>query len=319
MRLSQIFIFLLVFAPGARAEAGQAQRVPRIGYISESNPAAFRQGLKDLGYVEGKNIVIEYRNAAGRIDRIPKIVAELVNLNVDVLVVSNFLALRRAKEASRTIPIVMLSVVDPVASGIVNSLARPGGNITGIAGVDRDIYRKRLELFEEVVPKIARLGVLWNTVTESATLGFRAYETAARALKIQVLSLGLQGPHANLEGAFQSVAAARGDALITVRNPLTQHYAKPIANLAIKNRLPSMFEASEFVQAGGLLSYTTDDAARFRRAAYYVDKILKGAKPADLPVEQPTKYELAVNLKTAKEIGIAIPQSLLRRADKVIK
>jgi len=314
-----MLIILLVFALNARAEAPQAQRIPRIGYISESNPGAFRQGLKDLGYVEGKNIVIEYRRAAGRIDRIPKIVAELVNLNVDVLVVSNFLALRRAKEATRTIPIVMLSVVDPVASGIIDSLAHPGGNITGIAGVDRDIYRRRLELFEEVVPKISRLGVLWNTVTESATLGFRAYEIAARALKIQVLSLGLQGPHANIVGAFQSMAAAGGDAFITVRNPLTQHYAKQIANLAIKNRLPSMFEASEFVQAGGLMSYTASDAARFRRAAYYVDRILKGAKPASLPVEQPTKYELVVNLNTAKEIDLTVPQSLLRRADKVIK
>ena len=317
--LFQLTLWALLFALCVSAEAQPSKRVPRIGYISESNPGAFRQGLKDLGYVEGKNILVEYRRAEGRIDRIPSLVAELVKLKVDVLVVSNFLAIRRAKEATKTIPIVMLSVVDPVASGIVDSLMRPGGNITGIARFDREEDRKRLELFKQVIPTISRAGVFWNTETESATLGFKAYETAARALKIQLLSLGLYGPNVDLVGRFQSVAQGRADALITVRNPVTQHYAKQIANLAIKNRLPSMFEASDFVEAGGLMSYTTSDAERFRRAAFYVDKILKGAKPADLPVEQPTKFELVINLKTAKQIGVTIPQSVLLRADKVIK
>ena len=315
-----LILSTLLFALCVSAEAQQQpKRVPRIGYISESNPGAFRQGLKDLGYIEGKNILVEYRSAGGKIDRIPGLVAELVQLKVDVLVVSNFLAIRRAKQATKTIPIVMISVVDPVASGIVHSLARPGGNITGIARLDRESDRKRLELFKEVAPTISRAGVFWSTETESATLGFKAYETAARALKIQLLSLGLYGPNVDLVGRFQSVAQGRADALITVRNPVTQHYAKQIANLAIKNRLPSMFEASDFVEAGGLMSYTTSDAERFRRAAFYVDKILKGAKPADLPVEQPTKFELVINLKTAKQIGLTIPPNVLARAYKVIK
>ena len=310
----------LLLALTVTAEAQQQPaKLPRIGYISESNPAAFRQGLKDLGYVEGKNILVEYRSAEGKIDRISSLVAELVKLKVDVIVVSNFLALRRAKQATKTIPIVMLSVVDPVESGIVHSLARPGGNITGIATLDREVNRKRLELLKQMVPTISRAGVFWNTETESATLGFKAYETAARALKIQLLSLGLQGPDVDLEGRFQSAIKGRADALITVRNPVTQHYAKRIANLAIKDRLPSMFEGSDFVQAGGLMSYTASDAERFRRAAFYVDKILKGAKPADLPVEQPTKFELVINLKTAKQIGLTIPPNVLARADKVIK
>jgi len=312
------FLCPLLFAFGVRVEAQQS-KVPRIGYISESNPEAFRQGLKDLGYIEGKNILVEYRRAEGKIDRISSLVAELVQLKVDVIVVSNFLALRRAKQATKTIPIVMLSVVDPVESGIVDSLARPGGNITGIATLDREVDRKRLELLKQMVPTISRAGVFWNTETESATLGFKAYETAARALKIQLLSLGLQGPDVDLEGRFQSAIKGRADALITVRNPVTQYYAKRIANLAIKDRLPSMFEGSDFVQAGGLMSYTASDAERFRRAAFYVDKILKGAKPADLPVEQPTKFELVINLKTAKQIGLTIPPNVLARADKVIK
>ena len=318
-KITAFVIASLFFAFCFSAEAQQSKKIPRIGYMSESNPAAFRQGLKDLGYIEGKNILVEYRSAQGKINQIPSIVAELVKLKVDVLVVSNFLALRRAKQATKTIPIVMLSIVDPVESGIVDSLDRPGGNITGIATLDREVDRERLELLKQMVPTISRAGVFWNTETESATLGFKAYEIAARALKIQLLSLGLQGPDIDLEGRFQSAIKGRADALITVRNPVTQHYAKQIANLAIKDRLPSMFEGSDFVQAGGLMSYTTNDAERFRRAAFYVDKILKGAKPADLPVEQPTKFELAINLKTAKLIGLTIQPSLLARADRIIK
>jgi putative tryptophan/tyrosine transport system substrate-binding protein len=204
MWLSRLLVVLVVFALSGPAEAQQPKKVPRIGYMSESNPAAFRQGLKDLGYIEGKNILIEYRSAQGRINRISSLVAELVQLKVDVLVVSNFLALRRAKQATKTIPIVMLSAVDPVDSGIVDSLARPAGNITGIATLDREVDRKRFELLEQMVPTISRAGVFWNTETEAATLDFRAYQSAARALKIQLLSLGLQGPDIDLEGRFQS-------------------------------------------------------------------------------------------------------------------
>jgi putative tryptophan/tyrosine transport system substrate-binding protein len=319
MWLSRLLVVLVVFALSGPAEAQQPKKVPRIGYMSESNPAAFRQGLKDLGYIEGKNILIEYRSAQGRINRISSLVAELVQLKVDVLVVSNFLALRRAKQATKTIPIVMLSAVDPVDSGIVDSLARPAGNITGIATLDREVDRKRFELLEQMVPTISRAGVFWNTETEAATLDFRAYQSAARALKIQLLSLGLQGPDIDLEGRFQSAIWGHADALVTVRNPVTQHYAKQIANLAIKDRLPSMFEGIDFVEAGGLMSYTTNDGERFKLAAYYVDKILKGSKPADLPIEQPTKFEFVINLKTAKEIGLTIPPNVLARADKVIR
>ena len=319
MWLSRLLVVLVVFALSGPAETQQPKKVPRIGYMSESNPAAFRQGLKDLGYIEGKNILIEYRSAQGRINRISSLVAELVQLKVDVLVVSNFLALRRAKQATKTIPIVMLSAVDPVDSGIVDSLARPAGNITGIATLDREVDRKRFELLEQMVPTISRAGVFWNTETVAATLDFRAYQSASRALKIQLLSLGLQGPDIDLEGRFQSAIWGHADALVTVRNPVTQHYAKQIANLAIKDRLPSMFEGIDFVEAGGLMSYTTNDGERFKLAAYYVDKILKGSKPADLPIEQPTKFEFVINLKTAKEIGLTIPSNVLARADKVIR
>ncbi len=322
-------IFVTLAACGEMAEAQQPKKVPRIGYMSgeggggpstpSPNLEAFRQGLRDLAYIEGKNILVEYRHAEGKVDRIPSLVAELVQLKVDVLVLPNFLAIRTAKEATRTIPIVMLTSVDPVATGIVDSLAHPGGNITGISRLNRELSGKRLELLKEVVPTISRVGVFWNTETESATLGFKEYEAAARALKIQLLSLGLRGPNLDLEGTFQAAAKGRANALITVRNPVTQHYAKQIADLAIKNQLPSMYEGSDSVEAGGLVSYTANDAENFRRAAYYVDRILKGAKPADLPVEQPMKFELVMNLKTAKQIGVTIPPNVLARADKVIK
>jgi putative tryptophan/tyrosine transport system substrate-binding protein len=309
------------------AKAQQRGKVPRIGYLSgrgdssTSDPLveAFRQGLRDLGYIEGKNILVEYRYAEGKVDRIPSLVAELVQLKVDVLVSPAFPAIRAAKQATKTIPIVMLINADPVAIGIVDSLARPGGNITGLARFMTELSGKRLELLKEMVPGISRVGVLWGADDPGAASGIKEYEPAARALKIQLLSLEIRGPNADLEGAFQAAATGRASALITVRDPLLLRYPKRIADLAIKNRLPSMYEGSDFVEAGGLVSYASSDAENFRRAAVYVDKILKGAKPADLPVEQPTKFELVINLKTAKQIGLTIPPSVLARADKVIK
>ena len=323
--LSAVATFIL--ASFHLAQAQQAKKVPRIGYLSgRGDPStpdplveAFRQGLRDLGYIEGKNILVEYRYAEGKLDRIPSLVAELVQLKVDVLVSSTLPAIRAAKQTTKTIPIVMLTNVDPVATGIVDSLARPGGNITGLARFMTELSGKRLELLKEVVPKISHVGVLWDADDPDAAIGFKEYEAAARALKIQLQSLEVRGPNPDLEGAFQAAAKGRASALITVRNLLLLRYPKRIADLATKNRLPSIYEGSDFVETGGLMSYSSNDAESFKRAAYYVDKILKGTKPADLPVEQPTKFELIINLKTAKQLGVTIPQSVLYRADKVIK
>ena len=308
-------------------EAQQPKKVPRIGFVggsgSSDNPTSnfnvFRQGLRDLGYIEGKNILIERRDAEGKLDLIPILVDELVQLKIDVLVSTNPTAIRAAKQATKTIPIVMVSSVDPVATGIVDSLARPGGNITGLSLLARELSGKRLELLIEAVPGVRRVGVLWDADSSAAAIGLKEYEAAARALKIQLQSLEVRGPNPDLEGAFQAAAKGRASALITVRNLLLLRYPKRIADLAIKNRLPSMYEGSDFVETGGLVSYASNDVESFRRAATYVDKILKGAKPADLPVEQPTKFELVINLKTGKQIGLTIPPNVLARADRVIK
>jgi putative ABC transport system substrate-binding protein len=308
------------------AQAQQPKKVPRIGYVSGSSPVtsdprfdALRQRLRDLGYIEGKNILIEYRYAEGRQDPIPNLVAELVQLEVDVLVSPSLTAIRAAKQATKTIPIVMVFNADPVATGIVDSLAHPGGNITGLTNLTRDLGGKRLELLKETVPRISRVGVLWDADEASAAIGFKEYQTAARALKTQLQSMEVRGPKPDLEGAFRDAAKEHASAIIAIRNGLLLLHRERIGDLAIKNRMPSMYEVSDFVQAGGLMSYAANDADQFRRAAYYVDKILKGAKPADLPVEQPTKFEFVINLKTAKLIGLTIPQSVLYRADKVLK
>jgi putative tryptophan/tyrosine transport system substrate-binding protein len=321
-----LFLIIACLDVGTIGEAQQAKKVPRIGFLSGSGDVntpglqveAFRRGLRDLGYIEGKNILVEYRYIEGTADRIPSLVAELVQLKVDVIIVTNPTAIRAAKEATRTIPIIMVTSEDPVTTGIVDSLAHPGGNITGLSRLIRELSGKRLELLKEVVPGISRVGVLW-----AATTGWRSivqyYEPAARALRIQIQSLEVRGPNPDFEGAFQAAAKGRVSALITVRTAQLLPYPKRIAELAIKYRLPSMYEASDNVEAGGLMSYGSNDAEMYRRVATYVDKILKGAKPAELPVEQPTKFEFVINLKTAKQIGLTIPQSVLFRADKVIK
>jgi putative tryptophan/tyrosine transport system substrate-binding protein len=280
---------------------------------------AFQQGLRDLGYVEGKNILVEYRYSLDGRDSVSNLTTELVRLKVDVLVVPTTLAIRAAKNATKTIPIVMVSPIDPVAAGFVASLARPGGNITGLARLTRELSRKRLELFKEAVPRISRAGVLWDRNAPGPALAFKEYEAAARGLKLEFQSLDVQGPNSDVEGALQAATQARVNALIVARSGGVDRHLKRIVDFAIKNRLPSVWEGSEFVEAGGLMSYTAYEAESFRRAATYVDKILKGAKPADLPIEQPTKFELVINLKAAKQIGVTIPQSVLYRADKVIK
>jgi putative tryptophan/tyrosine transport system substrate-binding protein len=318
----------LAFVSVYLAEAQQTNRVPRIGWLVTGVPSssssaltleAFRQGLRDFGYIEGKNIQIESRYAEGKLDHLPSLVAELVQLKVDVLISGTLVAIRAAKQATNTIPIVMVLSVDPVATGLVDSLAHPGGNITGLTNLARDLSGKRLELFKEVVPEISHVGMLRDADDPSEAIGFKEYEAVARALKVQLQSLEVRSPNPDLEGAFQAAAKGRANALITIRGSLFNRYPKRIADLAIENRLPLMFERNEYVEAGGLMSYATNDVDQWRRAATYVDKILKGNKPSDLPVEQPTKFELVFNLKTAKQIGLTIPPNVLARADKVIK
>jgi len=309
------------------ARAQQSVKIPRIGYVSGTGSAAdqgpyveaLRQGLRDLGRIEGRNFSIEYRGAEGHLDRVPSIVDELVQLKVDVIVAPIASAVRAAKQATKTIPIVIVTGLDPVASGTVDSLARPGGNITGVSTLTQDLNAKRLELLNEVVPRLSRVAVLWTPDNAVVTTYFMEYEAAARALKVQLQSLqvGLDDP--DVDGAFQAAANARADALLTITNPSLFLRQKRIADLALKMRLPTMFPGSAWVESGGLMSYSTNDLAAFRRAATYVDKILRGAKPADLPVEQLSNFEFAINLKTAKAIGVTIPQSVLLRADKVIQ
>ena len=304
-------------------DAQQPKKIPRIGYVGgtddPSTPGplvnALRQGLRDVGYIEGRSILFEYRSAEGKPDRYPSLVAELVQLKVDVLVTPTPGAIRAAMQATKTIPIVMVTTVDPVADGFIDSLARPGGNVTGLTRLTQELSGKRLELLKEVVPVISRVGVLWT----QRSPGLKHHEAAARALKLQLQSLEVRGPNPDLEGAFRNAAKARVSALVVVRHPVLNRYQKQIADLAIKNRLPSMHEGSDYVDAGGLVSYSANDADQFRRAAVYVDKILKGTKPADLPVEQPMKFEFVINLKTAKQIGLTIPQWTLMKADKVIR
>ena len=306
--------------------AQPAGKVPRIGYIdgasSSTNPEltdAFRDQMRQLGYVEGKNLVIEYRWADGKYDRLPDLAADLVRLRVDVIVTVGDPVILAAKEATTTIPIVMASVGDPVGRGFVASLARPGGNITGVTRLTRDLSGKRLELLKEVVPRISRVGLLSVTGPDVRGNALKEYEAAARALKIPFQALEVSAANPDLEDAFQAAAKSRISAVVTSRNFVLVPYRKKIADLAIKNRLPSMYELKSYVEAGGLMSYTADETESYRRAAVYVDKILKGAKPAELPIEQPTKFELVINLKTAKQIGVTIPQWVLVKADKVIK
>jgi putative ABC transport system substrate-binding protein len=329
-RILAIGVATLILAAANLASAQQT-KIPRIGFLSgrgaptPANPDpsadAFRQGLRDLGHVDGKNILVDFRYAEGELDRIPAIVAEFVQRKVDVLVSPSSPAILEAKRTTKTIPIVMTITVDPVVAGMVESLARPGGNVTGLTRLTRDLSGKRLELLKETIPGISRVGVLWSatTATPGQATAFTVYEAAARELKLRLQSLEVRAPNPNLEGAFRDAAKGRVGAVITARTVALIPYPKKIADIALKHRVASMFEDNESVEVGGLMSYSASDTDSFRRAAVYVDKILKGAKPADLPVEQPTKFELVINLKTAKQIGLTIPPNVLARADKVIK
>ncbi|HVO93782.1 MAG TPA: ABC transporter substrate-binding protein [Terriglobales bacterium] len=317
----------LLFALGSVAEAQQPTKMPRIGYVSgtydPSNQGpyveALRQGLRELGQIEGKTYAIEYRGAQGKVEPIPALVKELLQLKVDILVLPLIGAIRAAKQATKSIPIVMITQVDPVAAGLVDSLARPGGNITGITTLQRDLSGKRLELLAEVVPRLSRVGILRDPDESASVVGFQEYENAARALKIQLQSLKVRGSNPDLESAFKEAVKERVNAIVTITNNPLFRNSKKITELAIKNRLPSMYEGVTWVESGGLMSYSANDLEIFRHAATFVDKILKGTKPADLPVEQPKTFELIINLKTAKQIGVTIPPTVLARADRVIR
>jgi putative ABC transport system substrate-binding protein len=321
-------VVILVLACFCPAEAQQTTKaIPRIGFISSTGTAespsplfdAFRLGLSDLGYVEGKNILIESRYAEGRLDRMPALVNDLVQQRVDVIVAPNNVVIRAAREATKTIPIVMVTTVDPVAAGYVKSFAHPGENITGLANLSRDLSAKRVELLKEVLPKMSRVAILWDAAGPGPAIAFKEYEAAARAFKLELRSLEVRGPNPDFATAFQAAKTARVEALIVVGNALMYQHANQIFELATKNRLPSMTEEGRFVNAGGLISYGANLADLYRRAAEYVVQILKGAKPADLAVKLPAQFEIFINLKTARQVGVVIPQHVLVQADKVIK
>jgi len=307
------------------AEAQQPNQVPRVGFLVPGSPSsysermeAFRQGLRELGHVEGQNIIIEYRFAEGKSDRFPALASELVQLKVDVIVTGTTPAIQAVKNRTRTIPIVMGEVADPVAVGFVASLARPGGNITGFTTLSPDLDGKRLELVKEILPKVTRVAYIWDPANLAQKIRFKEVEGAAQALGITLQSLEARNPK-ELESAFEAAIRERPGALM-VPNPTVLAYGRQIVDFAAQHRLPVVYDTREHAEKSrGLMAYGPDYADLLRRAATYVDKILKGAKPADLPVEQPTKFELVINLKTAKQIGLTIPQRVLARADRVIK
>jgi putative ABC transport system substrate-binding protein len=318
--LATVFLATVSFA-GAQ----QPTKVPRIGFLFAVPPSvvaarteAFRQGLRELGYVEGKNIVIEWRFAEGELDRLPALARELVRLKVDVIVTGGPPATRSVKQATATIPIVMGFDDDPVGSGFVSSLARPAGNITGLSTLAPEISGKQLELLKEIVPKLTRVAYLGDVTRPGTAQSLREINLAADAVRVQLQYLEVRGPK-DLETAFRAANKESADALLVLLSPILNSQRRQVIDLAVKNRLPTIYPASEFVEDGGLMFYGPSLTDSFRRAATYVDKILKGTKPADLPVEQPKKFEFIINLKAAKQIGLTIPPNVLARADRVIK
>jgi putative ABC transport system substrate-binding protein len=306
------------------AQGQPASATPRVGYLSpgfasSATSKAFQAGLRELGYVEGTNIIVEYRYAEGRFDRLHELAAELAGLRVDIIVAAVTQASLAAQKATSTIPIVMAGVGDPVGVGLVTSLSRPDANITGTSGMTVEVVGKTLEIAKELVPKASRVAVLWNpdnAVFQEQML--KATETAARKLGVQLHSFGVRRSE-EFDGAFAAIAALTADALLVLGDPILLHHQERIIDFAYKSRLPAIYGVKDSAAAGGLMAYASDLTVQFRRAASYVDKILKGAKPADLPVEQPTKFELVINLKTASALGLTIPPSLLARADEVIE
>jgi putative ABC transport system substrate-binding protein len=314
---------LLALPLAARAQ--QTAKIPRVGYLSASNALAssarveaFREGLRELGYVEGKNIVIEFRYSEGNPERTPGLAAELVRSKIDVIVTGGAIDTRAAKDATTTIPIVMAADAGPVESGFVASLARPGGNITGLSTLVPDLYGKRLEILKDTVPGLSRVLVLGTSFEPSNARALREAERAAGALKLHLQYLDVLDPK-DIEAAFRTAGKGRPQAVLPLGSPVFNSQRAQMADLAAKSRLPAIYNTREYIEAGGLMTYGVSATDLFRRAATYVDRILKGAKPGDLPVEQPTKFEFVVNLQAAKRIGLTVPQRVLARADAVIR
>jgi putative ABC transport system substrate-binding protein len=322
-KITGLALSVLLIALSFSAQAQQPKKVPRIGYLSLASgpgPAveAFRRAVRELGYIEGKNIAFEYRYGKNKLDQLPALADALVSLKVDVLVVSTTPPALAAKNATKTIPIVFLNVSDPIAVGLIDSLARPGGNITGFTSLAAVLAGKRLELLKETVPKLSRVAVLWNPQDTGAVQTWKESQFSAQELGLQLHSMEVSGAD-KYESAFKDAIKARSAALAVVGSALNLSNQKQIVELAAKNRLPAIYNQEDYVGSGGLMSYGPDLDEYYRRGAIFVDKILKGTKPADIPVEQPTKFKLVINLKAAKQIGLTIPQSVLYQADKVIK
>ena len=310
------------------AQAQQLNRnMPLIGYLgTTADPTvggrrlrAFRRGLENLGRVEGRSIQIEYRYIEGQQNKVPDLISELLQLKPDVLVLQTLTSLRAIKNTRTTIPVVMVSSNDPVETGIVDSMARPGGNITGVARLTRELNGKRLELLQEAMPGLSRVGILWDSNGPGPAASFREYEDVGRSMKLAIQSLEFSGADPDWHVVYKPAVVGRSGAVIAVGSSVTQRHARRMTEIAIQYRLPFVSDGNDYVQVGGLMSYSSDSEDMFRQAAIYVDKILKGAKPADLPVEQPTKFEMIINLKNAKQIGLTIPPNVLVRADRVIR
>ena len=321
-----VFVFAAAILVSVHlADAQQTKKVPRIGFLGNSTAALeanlvgpFRDGLRDLGYVEGRNILIEYRWAEGKYERFPTLIAELIASKVELIVTAGTPASLAVKKATTSIPLVMIAVGDPVGTGLIASLAHPGGNITGLTSIAVDLEGKRLELLREVIPKLSHIAVLWNPASPFQVVSEKELQAAAQVMRIKVLSLGVQAQE-QFDNAFATILKERPGALLVLADRLFLHNRARIMDFATQNRLPGVHAYVELVEAGGLMSYGPSYADMHRRAATYVDKILKGTKPADLPVERPMKFELVINLKAAKQIGLTIPPNVLARADRVIR
>ena len=316
----RFLVVLIVVALCAPADAQQAKKIPRIGFLSTTSfplvrVEAFQQGLRELGWVEGRNITVEHRHPERNFDQAA---ADLVRLSVDIIVTGGPTATRSAKNATATIPIVFTGVGDPVGNGFVANLARPGGNVTGLSTISPELSGKRLELLKEAVSKVSRVAVLWNPGNPGSSVNLKEIEIAAPPLGLKLQLLEIRKAE-EFDNAFLAITKGQSEALLLLGDPVAFSYRRRILELVARNRLPAMYTASDYVEDGGLMSYAPNISEQFRRAATYVDKILKGAKPADLPVEQPTKFELVINLKTAKQMGLTVPPNVLGRADKVIR
>ena len=328
LRFLGVLVFALcsvLLAPCSSVEAQQSKKLPRIGFLDPTSPTvsaarieAFREGLREIGYTEGKNIAIDYRFADGKSERLRDLASELLGLKVDVIITRAIPGAVAAKQATTTIPIVFVGVADAVAAGLVSSLAHPGGNITGLSSLAPELSGKRLELLKETFPKISRVAVLRNPSNAGDPILWKETQAAAQTLGMQLQSLEVRNEK-DLKNAFDSATKAGSQAFLTLTDPFLQSHRQQIVDFAAKSRLPAIHPDSEYVEAGGLMSYAPNALEYYTRAATYVDKILKGVKPADLPVEQPTKFEFVINLKTAKQIGLAIPPNVLARADRVIR